>query len=171
MQASGFGVVIKVSGPDTNYGLGQCYEDLSFPDCELCYAEARTAIPPCYPYYSSCIYLDGCFMRYENYSFFQEYTGPGDRAECRNTTRRNPTFKESMIEALNRVIVATPHQKGHSTAQEVVLRAVNESAYVLVDCWMTLSASSCRACMENASALILECFIGQRGEQYTPAAS
>ena len=33
MQASGFGVAVKASGPDTNYGLGQCYEDLSLLDC------------------------------------------------------------------------------------------------------------------------------------------
>ena len=141
MQASGFGVAVKASGPDTNYGLGQCYEDLSLLDCELCYAEERTVIPQCYPYNSGRIYLDGCFMRYENYSFFQEYTRPGDRAVFGNTTRKNPTFEESVKQALNRAIVAAPHQKGHATAQEAVLGAVNESVYVMADCWMTLSAS------------------------------
>ena len=97
MQASGFGVAVKASGPDTNYGLGQCYEDLSLLDCELCYAEERTVIPQCYPYNSGRIYLDGCFMRYENYSFFQEYTRPGDRAVFGNTTRKNPTFEEPNV--------------------------------------------------------------------------
>ena len=97
MQASGFRVAVKASGPDTNYGLGQCYEDLSLLDCELCYAEERTVIPQCYPYNSGRIYLDGCFMRYENYSFFQEYTRPGDRAVFGNTTRKNPTFEEPNV--------------------------------------------------------------------------
>ena len=110
-------------------------------------------------------------MRYENYSFFHKYTRPGDKVECGNTTRKNPTFKESVIQALNRAIVAAPHQKGHSTTQEAMLGAVNESAYVLADCWMTLSASSCRACLENASASILNACVGQRGKHYTPAAS
>ena len=168
MQASGFGVAIKGSSPNTNYGLGQCYEDLSFLDCELCYVEARTIIHPCYPYNSSCIYLDGCFMRFENYSFFQKYTRPGDKAECGNTTRKNPTFKESVIQALNRAIVAAPHQKGLSTAYEAMLGVVNESAYVLADYWMTLSASSCRACLENASASILECLRQSKGRALYP---
>ena len=81
-----------------------------------------------------------------------------------NTTRKNPTFKESVIQALNRAIVAAPHQKGHSTTQEAMLGAVNESAYVLADCWMTLNASSCRACLENASASILECLPQPEGQ-------
>ena len=54
---------------------------------------------------------------------------------------KNPTFEESVKQALNRAIVAAPHQKGHATAQEAVLGAVNESVYVMADCWMTLSAS------------------------------
>ena len=55
---------------------------------------------------------------------------------------KNPTFEESVKQALNRAIVAAPHQKGHATAQEAVLGAGNESVYVMVDCWMmTLSAS------------------------------
>ncbi|KAK7856365.1 cysteine-rich receptor-like protein kinase 2 [Quercus suber] len=163
MQASGFGVAVKGSDPDTNYGLGQCYEDLSLLDCELCYAEECTDIPQCYPYNSGRIYLNGCFMRYENYSFFQENTRPGDRAVFGNTTGKNPTFKESVKQALNRAIVAAPHQIGHATAQEAVLGVVNESVYVLADCWMTLNASSCKACLENSSASILECLPQSKG--------
>nr|POE52468.1 cysteine-rich receptor-like protein kinase 2 [Quercus suber] len=163
MQASGFGVAVKGSDPDTNYGLGQCYEDLSLLDCELCYAEECTVIPQCYPYNSGRIYLNGCFMRYENYSFFQENTRPGDRAVFGNTTGKNPTFKESVKQALNRAIVAAPHQIGHATAQEAVLGVVNESVYVLADCWMTLNASSCKACLENSSASILECLPQSKG--------
>ncbi|KAL0004274.1 hypothetical protein SO802_011835 [Lithocarpus litseifolius] len=146
------------------HGSNLDVKDLSLLDCELCYAEESTAIPQCYPYNSGRIYLGGCFMRYENYSFFKEYTRPTDRAVFGNTTRKNPTFKESVKEALNRAIVAAPHQKGHATDQEAVLGAVNESVYVPADCWMTLNASSCRACLENASASILECLPQSEGQ-------
>ncbi|KAJ6313401.1 hypothetical protein OIU77_014831 [Salix suchowensis] len=50
MRASGFGAAVSGSGPDSNYGLAQCYGDLSLLDCVLCYAEARTILPQCYPY-------------------------------------------------------------------------------------------------------------------------
>ena len=61
-------------------------------------------------------------------------TRPGDRAVFGNTTRKNPTFKESVKQDLNRAIAAAPHQKSHATAQKAVLGVVNESVYVLADC-------------------------------------
>lgn len=81
MRTSGFGVAVTGSGPDNNYGLAQCYGDLSLVDCVLCYAEARTVLPQCFPATGGCVFLDGCFMRTENYSFFHEYMGPNDHAE------------------------------------------------------------------------------------------
>ena len=163
MQASGFGVAVTGSGPDANYGLAQCYGDLSLLDCVLCYAEARTVLPKCYPYNSGRIYLDGCFMRSENYSFYHEYTGPNDRSVCGNTTRKNSTFGESVKQAVSRAIVAAPNQKGYATTQEAVPGTVNDPAYVLADCWRNLNASSCKACLENASASILECLPWSEG--------
>ncbi|KAL8550521.1 hypothetical protein ACS0TY_009083 [Phlomoides rotata] len=81
MQTSGFGAGSVGSGPDTDYGLGQCYGDLSLIDCILCHAGARTVVARCYPANGATVYLDGCFMRSENYSFFHEYSGPNDQAE------------------------------------------------------------------------------------------
>ncbi len=163
MQASGFGVAVTGSGPDANYGLAQCYGDLSLLDCVLCYAEARTVLPKCYPYNSGRIYLDGCFMRSENYSFYHEYKGPNDRSVCGNTTRKNSTFGESVKQAVSRAVVAAPNQKGYATTQEAVPGTVNDPAYVLADCWRNLNASSCKACLENASASILECLPWSEG--------
>lgn len=164
MRLSGFGVAITGSGPDTNFGLAQCYGDLSLLDCVLCYAEARTVLPQCFPYNGGRIYLDGCFMRSENYSFFEEYKGPGDMAMCGNTTRKNSTFVESVRQAVMHTVEAAPRHRGYARrAQVAVTGAVNESAYVLADCWRSLNASSCKACLDNASASILECLPWSEG--------
>ncbi|KAM4109789.1 hypothetical protein ACJW30_03G146400 [Castanea mollissima] len=163
MRVSGFGLAISGSGPDTNYGLAQCYGDLSLLDCVLCYAEARTVLPQCFPFTGGRIYLDGCFMRSDNYSFFQEYTGPGDRAICGNTTRKNSTYEESVRQAVSSAVLAAPNQNGSATAQKTVPGAVNEAVYVLADCWRNLNANSCKACLENASASILECLPWSEG--------
>ncbi|KAL1818563.1 hypothetical protein ACET3Z_013432 [Daucus carota] len=53
--------MITGRGVDTNFGLAQCYGDLSLLDYGLCYAEARTLLPQWYPYDRVQIYLDGCF--------------------------------------------------------------------------------------------------------------
>ena len=163
MRASAFGLAVSGSGPDTNYGLAQCYGDLSLLDCVLCYAEARTVLPQCFPFNSGRIYLDGCFMRSDNYSFFQEYTGPGDRAICGNTTRKNSTYEESVRQAVSSAVLAAPNQNGSATAQEAVPGAVNETVYVLADCWRILNANSCKACLENASASIFKCLPQSEG--------
>ncbi|KAL8532681.1 hypothetical protein ACS0TY_009044 [Phlomoides rotata] len=111
----------KTYGPDTDYGLGQCYGDLSLIDCVLCHAGARTVVARCYPANGATVYLDGCFMRSENYSFFHEYYGPNDQA---------------VIRALSRAVSAAPNSNGYARAQVAI---GNDSAYVLANCWRTIS--------------------------------
>ncbi|KAM3706318.1 hypothetical protein ACB098_03G143600 [Castanea mollissima] len=163
MEVSGFGLAVSGSDPNTSYGLAQCYVDLSLTDCVLCYAQARMVLSQCISFTSGRIYLDGCFMRSDNYSFFQEYTGHGDRAICGNTTRKNSTYEESVRQAVSSAVLAAPNQNGSATASKTVPGAVNEAVYVLADCWRTLNANSCKACLENASASILECLPWSEG--------
>lgn len=163
MRTTGFGMATIGTGPDTNYGLAQCYGDLTLLDCVLCYAEARTVLPQCFPFNSGRIYLDGCFMRADNYSFFDEYKGPSDRAICGNTTRKNSKFQEAAMQAVNSAVASAPSNKGYARAQMAVAGTSNESAYVLVDCWRNLDQSSCRACLKNASASILGCLPWSEG--------
>ncbi|KAI3452703.1 hypothetical protein Pfo_009367 [Paulownia fortunei] len=163
IRTSGFGIASTGSGPDTNYGLAQCYGDLSSVDCVLCYAEARTVLPQCYPVNGGRIYLDGCFMRAENYSFFQEYTGPNDHAVCGNRTREDSAFQASTRQALSQAVSAAPNNNGYARAQVVVSGTANKSSYVLADCWRTINASACRTCLENASASILGCLPSSEG--------
>ncbi|OMO78291.1 hypothetical protein CCACVL1_14513 [Corchorus capsularis] len=162
MRESGFGTAVTGSGPDINYGLSQCYGDLSLLDCVLCYAEARTVLPQCYPHNGGRIFLDGCFMRSENYSFFEEYTGPNDRAVCGNTSRKGSSFQQSAKQAVSNAVTAALGNDGYAKAQ-VAVSGTNETAYALVNCWRTLNESSCRACLENASASMLGCLPWSEG--------
>ncbi|KAA8533167.1 hypothetical protein F0562_033300 [Nyssa sinensis] len=133
MRTTGYGVALSGSGPDANYGLAQCYGDLSLVDCVLCYAEARSILPQCFPYNGGRMYLDGCFMR------------------------------ESARRAVLQAASDAPNNNGYARAQVPVAGTANESAYVLSDCWRSLNASSCRACLENASNSILGCLPRSEG--------
>ncbi|KAL2510419.1 Cysteine-rich receptor-like protein kinase 2 [Forsythia ovata] len=162
VPTSGFGTAVGGSGLDTDHGLVQCYGDLSLPECVLCFAQARNVIPRCYPYNSGKVYLDGCFLRTGNYNFFQEYTGQSDTAVCGNRTQKSFAFQVSARQAVVQAVSAAPNNKSYARSQVPVSRT-NESAYVLADCWRTLSASSCRACLQNASASILGCLPWSEG--------
>ncbi|KAK4488819.1 hypothetical protein RD792_004609 [Penstemon davidsonii] len=154
MRSLGFGIAITGSHLDTNYGLAQCYGDLSLFDCVICYAEARTVLPQCFPANGGRIFLDGCFMRAENYSFFHEFTGPNDHRVCGNVTQRDVRFQDSVRRALSRTVLDAPSRNGYARAK---VGNGKNSAYVLADCWRTISANACRACLENASNSIMGC--------------
>ncbi|KAL2344360.1 hypothetical protein Fmac_005645 [Flemingia macrophylla] len=164
MRSNGYGIAVAgTGGPDTNYGLAQCYGDLSLLDCVLCYAEARTVLPQCFPYNGGRIYLDGCFMRAENYSFYDEYTGPGDKAVCLNITKKNISFQYAAKKAVLSAVQNAPNNKGYAREEVAVAGTANGSAYVLANCWRSLDTRSCRACLENASSSILGCLPWSEG--------
>ncbi|WOL02972.1 cysteine-rich receptor-like protein kinase 2 isoform X2 [Canna indica] len=159
----GFGISSVGSGPDRNYGLGQCYGDLSSLDCVLCYAEARTVLPKCFPYTGGRIYLDGCFMRSENYNFFLEYTGPLDKMKCGNRTRKGKVFEQVAQQGLLEAIDKAPKNGGYAKISILKTNGQNESAFVLANCWQTLNESSCKACLKNASASVIQCLPRSEG--------
>ncbi|KAK4261349.1 hypothetical protein QN277_004359 [Acacia crassicarpa] len=163
MRNNGYGIAVSGTGPDSNYGLAQCYGDLSLLDCVLCYAEARTVLPKCFPSNSGRIYLDGCFMRAENYSFFDEYKGAQDRAVCGNTTGKSSSFQATVRRALLSAVEAATNNKGFARESVAVSGTTNESAHVLANCWRSLNTSSCKACLEDASSSILGCLPSSEG--------
>ncbi|XP_060196239.1 cysteine-rich receptor-like protein kinase 2 [Lycium barbarum] len=163
MRTRGYGVAVTGTGPDTNYGLAQCYGDLSLSDCVLCYAEARTVLPQCFPHNAGRIYLDGCFMRSENYTFYEQYLGPEDRHVCGNRTTKGSLFQQNARQAVQQAVANAPSNNGYARAQVSVPGPSNETAYVLADCWRTLSSNSCAACLQNASASMLGCLPWSEG--------
>ncbi|KAK9033971.1 hypothetical protein V6N11_050150 [Hibiscus sabdariffa] len=162
MRESGSGTTVIGSGLDTNYDLAQCYGDLSSLECVLCYVEARTVLPQCSPPNGGRIFLDGCFMRTENYSFFEEYRGPDDMAVCGNTRRKGSIFRESVRQVVTYEVAATLKNEGYAKAR-VAASSTNDSTYALVNCWRTLNNTSCKSCLENALASILGCLPWSEG--------
>lgn len=157
MRNDGFGVALVGKGPDANYGLAQCYGDLSLMDCVLCYAEARTVLPQCFPYNGGRIFLDGCFMRAENYSFYEEFEGPQDRAVCGNSSTGNSIFEQSARQAVARAVDVAPNNRGYARVEVAPPGTTNASVYLLAQCWRNLNSSSCASCLRKASASILKC--------------
>ncbi|KAA8530216.1 hypothetical protein F0562_004925 [Nyssa sinensis] len=145
------------------YGLAQCFQDLSHTDCLLCYAASRTRLPRCLPAISARIYLDGCFLRYDNYSFFNESIDPSrDTVNCSSSdgnTTNNKTleFNQSVGLLIDNVTKTAVLNRGFGVAEV-------KGLFGLAQCWKTLSNNGCRECLEKAGKeLMTSCLPSKEG--------
>ncbi|CAL5368213.1 unnamed protein product [Camellia sinensis] len=143
------------------YGLAQCHRDLSHTDCLLCYAVSRTRLPHCLPAVSARIYLDGCFLRYDTYNFFNESVDPiRDKVNCSSSESIVEAtwveFKSSVSElVVNLTSVAV--ENGGFAVGEV------KGVFGLAQCWNTLSRDGCRECLEKAANELRGCVPSSEG--------
>nr|GEW76498.1 cysteine-rich receptor-like protein kinase 2 [Tanacetum cinerariifolium] len=102
MQTSFFGTIVTATKPDIIYRLAQCFIDLSTTECLLCYAVACTTLTRYLLGNGGQVYLSGCHMRFENYSFFaHQQAGNFSMARCANNMLRGiNVFAESMQKAI-----------------------------------------------------------------------
>ncbi|CAI0455133.1 unnamed protein product, partial [Linum tenue] len=138
------------------YALIQCHADLSQTDCLLCYAAARTKLPRCLPAVSARIYLDGCFLRYENYSFYTESVSPAiDNFTCGSAAAAGAEFEfaESVKYAVANVTRNAAASEGVSGFFGVA--EVGGRAYALAQCWESVGRDGCRECLSKAAAAVV----------------
>eukprot|EP01018_Ginkgo_biloba_P008798 Gb_41206 [translate_table: standard] len=152
----GFGTHIERNSSEPVYGLFQCMEDLSQTDCSLCFSEARSQMSAkCITFTGGRIYLDGCFMRYENYSFDNQIMDSGDSKVCdRKKSSQPQRFLESAQKLISNITSEAPEKEGFSVGST---EGPSTKIYGLAQCWKTLSKSLCKECLLNASAAILSC--------------
>lgn len=155
VSAHGFGTsAVGSGGPNTVFGLGQCLRDLSPVDCKLCFAEVRSLLPKCYPRVGGRLYLDGCFGRYGNYSFFGEaLDAAADVAVCGEDRAAGPrAFGDAVRAALGNVTAAAeaPGSRGFGAGSA-------RTAFALAQCWESLNATACAQCLRAASAAVARC--------------
>lgn len=66
------------------------------------------------------------------YSFYDKYTGPGDKAVCGNTTRRSTNFQAAAKKVVWSAVQAAPNNEGYAREEVSVAGTANDSAYVLL---------------------------------------
>jgi hypothetical protein len=164
LEQQGYGTTSVGEDPITYYGLVQCLEDLSRVDCTLCYSEIRSLLPKCYPQIGGRIYLDGCFMRYANYSFFGEFTDSLDTSVC--SSSNHSSHQRGFSSAVNTVLsnVTSLAIKGNrGFAVSSASSSPKVAAYALAQCWQNLNTSSCASCLSAAAASVAKCAPAEEG--------
>ncbi|KAB5521090.1 hypothetical protein DKX38_025409 [Salix brachista] len=154
---------LNYSSTSTFYALAQCHQDLSQTDCLLCYAASRTKLPRCLPSLSSRIYLDGCFLRYDNYSFYQESVSSSfDTFNCGgeyfdvDDGGNYLEFSTGVGDAVGNVTVQAVENGGFAVVKV-------SGIYALAQCWDSVGREGCRGCLEMAGKAARGCVPKKEG--------
>ncbi|XP_059451270.1 cysteine-rich receptor-like protein kinase 2, partial [Corylus avellana] len=148
--------------------LVQCRDYLSSADCLACFTAAVSQIRNCSAANGARVIYDGCFLRYESSSFYDQTTQPGGEGLCANQTTSQPTaftdaFSAAVKELLVDLQVATPRINGFFAAskKEVVGGVGNATVvYAVAQCVETVSEIGCQDCLTVASTNAERCLPG-----------
>ncbi|KAL0344018.1 UNVERIFIED_CONTAM: Cysteine-rich receptor-like protein kinase [Sesamum angustifolium] len=143
------------------YTLAQCYADLSHNDCLQCYAASRTRLPRCLPAVSGRIFLDGCFLRYDSYAFFNESVDPAwDGVNCNSSVGAGSgvglEFEKDVRELIDNVTASAVVNGRYAVMG-------SKGVFGLAECWNTVSREGCRTCLAKASKDIRGCLPSKEG--------
>ncbi|TXG50244.1 hypothetical protein EZV62_022768 [Acer yangbiense] len=160
-KTKGFGVF---STPNLNlelYGLFECHKDLSSSDCQHCFHYTEIMLNRCSAFDSARIYLDGCFLRYDNHKFFDESLDPvRDHVNCSQpiSILSDNSLLEQFRTKLGEVLLNVTNQaKRNIGFGAVEAKGGVWSVYALAQCWETLSPEGCSQCLERARAELKDC--------------
>ncbi|CAN4088109.1 unnamed protein product [Withania somnifera] len=154
--------------PDNIYGLVKCHNDLSQDECKLCFDEARDKLIKCIPAIGGSVYLDGCFLRYENYIFFNESIETnssiyvcGAPTDITNDQYMKRDFAARVDRAIANVTTMSTVNDGFgATAVKSGLLAI----YALGQCWDDLQPDMCTKCLNNAGDMLRKCLPAAEGK-------
>ncbi|KAL9256490.1 Cysteine-rich receptor-like protein [Drosera capensis] len=149
------------------YGLAQCFDDLSHTDYLLCFAASRKKLPLYLPALSARIYLDGCFLRYDNYRFYEEYVDPAlDTANCTTgygvVAHQVQEFQKSVSLVVEKVTKIALGNEGFGVGSILGGGGV-EGVYAMAQCWRTVDVAGCKACLRKAGEEVKGCAASREG--------
>ncbi|XP_034682922.1 cold-responsive protein kinase 1-like isoform X1 [Vitis riparia] len=144
---------------DSVYAMVQCRNYMSTKDCVACFTAAQSLIRNCSAANGARVIYDGCFLRYESSSFYDQATLPGNAAICGNQTASQVTAFQAAVEGLLADLeVATPRIDDFYVAyKKEVVGGGGATVYGMAQCAETVSPSACRECLKVANGNINSC--------------
>ncbi|EEF34454.1 cysteine-rich receptor-like protein kinase 3 [Ricinus communis] len=162
-----YGAVINGTGNTTVYTYGECMKDLDQTDCNLCFAQCKTQILRCLPFQLATrggrLFYDGCYLRYDDYYFFNESLDSQDRTVCASEDFNggNKTlYSDNAMELMRNLSVLTPKNDGFFVGS---VNKGNISVYGLAQCWELVNTSACETCLADAVSKITNCTPKEEG--------
>ncbi|KAF5769138.1 putative protein kinase RLK-Pelle-DLSV family [Helianthus annuus] len=149
----------QTNNTDPVYVLAQCRNYMSAFECVNCFDFASKSVCSCDAAVGGRVVLDGCFLRYEGNSFYEQTTLPGNVGLCGNrTSSRQDVFETAVDGLLFNLSIATPKINGFYAAITAPVVGANTSiAYAIAQCAETVTPDGCKNCLQVAYANIKSC--------------
>ncbi|XP_059303957.1 cysteine-rich receptor-like protein kinase 42 [Lycium ferocissimum] len=158
---------MNTNEPDI-YGLAKCHNDLSQDECKLCFIEAKNKLTKCIPAPGGSVYLDGCFLRYDNYNFFDESIQKNSSSyACGVPTdiTNDQYMKRDFAARVDRAIAnVTSMSIVNSGFGATVVKSGLLAIYALGQCWDYLGPEECTKCLNNAGDMVRKCLPAAEGK-------
>ncbi|CAN0893137.1 Cysteine-rich receptor-like protein kinase 3, partial [Linum grandiflorum] len=164
-----YAAVVNGTGNATVYAFGECMKDLDGNDCNVCFAQCKTQILRCLPFQRGVrggrLFFDGCYLRYDDYNFFNESSSVQDRALC---AQGNTNFSGADLgvfgdNAISLVRNLSEQVVGNDGFAVGSLVSGNVSVFGLAQCWEFINGSNCRSCLADAVEMMRNCTPREEG--------
>ncbi|KAL4577877.1 hypothetical protein LXL04_013992 [Taraxacum kok-saghyz] len=154
-----FATADQTRNSESVYVMGQCRNYMSARDCVACFDFADRTIRVCAGANGGRAVLDGCFLRYESNSFYDQTTLPGNVGLCGNrTSSRQRVFETTVDGLMSNLSIATPKINGFFAAATAAVNGTNTStAYAIAQCAPTVTRDGCSDCLQKAYSNIQSC--------------
>ncbi|KAK1365745.1 Cysteine-rich receptor-like protein kinase 3 [Heracleum sosnowskyi] len=161
-----YGVVVNGSGNTTVYTFGECMKDLSKSDCNLCFAQCKTQILRCLPFQrlirGGRLFYDGCYLRYDDYMFFNESLSLVDKSVCGKDdfVGDQSLFRSNVLELVNKLSLKGVGNDGFFVGD---VQRGNLSVFGLAQCWEFVKGRDCQRCLADSVSKIRSCIPKDQG--------
>ncbi|XP_050276590.1 cysteine-rich receptor-like protein kinase 3 isoform X12 [Quercus robur] len=166
IAAQRYAAVVNGTGNTTVYAFGECMKDLTKNDCDLCFARCKTQILRCLPFQRAIrggrLFYDGCYLRYDDYYFFNEALSVQDKTVCgaQEFVGNGSVFSANVNQLVMNLSVEAPKFDGFSVG---FVTKENVTVYGLAQCWEFVNGSDCEYCLANAVSNISSCTPKEEG--------
>uniref|UniRef100_A0A7N2L2G8 Gnk2-homologous domain-containing protein n=1 Tax=Quercus lobata TaxID=97700 RepID=A0A7N2L2G8_QUELO len=140
-----YAAVVNGTGNTTVYTFGECMKDLFQTDCNLCFARCKTLVQMCNPFsrgrHGGRLFLDECYVRYDDYYFFNETLDMQDTTVCepQDFVGNHTVFAANVKELVRNLSVEAPKNDNFFVG---FVNNGNITIYGLVQCWESVSGSA-----------------------------
>ncbi|KAK9117207.1 hypothetical protein Sjap_016154 [Stephania japonica] len=141
--------------------VAQCRRDLNVEDCLICYSAGVGYLSGCLPSVGGRVFMEGCFIRYANYSFSQEIVSDEDTKICGTVRDEGLDYSRLVGQLVHNLIKDAPNSNGFSASKE---KTSTKSVFGLAACLATLNPLDCASCLESAAAFALSCLPSTEGQ-------